>query len=48
MWFYDYIINWIWEKIHNRATVNILNRIKMIFENKFNDTIAVLERISKK
>jgi hypothetical protein len=48
MWFYNYILNWIWEKIHNRATVNILNRIKMIFENKFNDTIAVLERTSKK
>jgi hypothetical protein len=46
--FYDYIINWIWEKIHNRVTANILNRIKMIFENKFNDTIAVLERTSKK
>jgi hypothetical protein len=47
-WFYDYIINWIWEKIHNRVTANILNRIKEIFENKFNDTIAVLERKSNK
>jgi hypothetical protein len=47
-WFYDYVINWIWEKIHNRATANILNRIKMIFEKKFNDTIAVLERTSKR
>ena len=47
-WFYDYIINWIWEKIHNRVTANILNRIKMIFENKFNNTIAILERTSKK
>jgi hypothetical protein len=47
-WFYDGIINWIWEKIHNRVTANILNRIKEIFENKFNDTIAVLERKNKK
>jgi hypothetical protein len=43
-WFYDYIINWIWEKIHNRVTTNILNRIKVIFEKKFKDSITELER----
>jgi hypothetical protein len=43
-WFHNYIIYWIWEKIHNRVTANILNRIKVIFEKKFNDKIAELER----
>ena len=43
-WFYNNIINWIWEKIHNRVTTNILNRMKVIFEKKFNKQIAVLER----
>ncbi len=43
-WFHNYIVHWFWEKIHNRVTANILNRIKLIFEKKFNDTISVLER----
>lgn len=34
-WFYNNIINPIWEKIHNRATANILNRMKLEFENAF-------------
>jgi hypothetical protein len=29
--------------IHDRVTANILNRIKVIFEKKFNDAIAGLE-----
>jgi len=43
-WFHNYIIYWIWEKIHNRVTANILNRIKVIFEKKFNDSITKLEK----
>lgn len=43
-WFHNYVIYWFWEKIHNRVTANILNRIKVIFEKKFNDKIAELER----
>jgi len=34
-WFYNNLINPIWEKIHNRATNNILNRMKAEFESKF-------------
>jgi len=33
--FYKYILNPIWEKIHNRVTTNILNRIKNEFEEEF-------------
>ena len=29
-WFYTHVINRIWEKIHNRVTGNILNRIKQL------------------
>ena len=35
-WFYNNLINPIWEKIHNRVTNNILNRMKTEFEDKFN------------
>lgn len=34
-WFYNNVINPVWEKIHNRATSNILNRMKVEFERKF-------------
>ncbi len=43
-WFYSHFINGIWEKIHNRVTANILNRIKNIFEDKFQSAIKQLER----
>jgi len=36
-WFYNKIINNIWERIHDRATANIMNRIKNICEISFND-----------
>jgi hypothetical protein len=42
-WFHNHIIFWRWEKIHNRVTSNILNRIKVIFEKKFNDKITEME-----
>ena len=38
-WFYSSLINPVWEKIHNRATANILNRMKVEFESKFNNEI---------
>lgn len=39
-WFYSNLINPVWEKIHNRVTNNILNRMKTEFESKFmNDII---------
>ena len=38
-WFYTHFINALWEKIHNRVTGNILNRIKLLFEWKFNTVI---------
>ena len=37
--FYNGLLNPVWEKIHNRATTNILNRMKVEFEKKFNDEI---------
>jgi hypothetical protein len=43
-WFFTHFINGIWEKIHNRATANILNRIKLNFETKFQSAIEELER----
>jgi hypothetical protein len=43
-WLFIHFINRIWERIHNRATSNILNRIKMIFESKFQSAIEQLER----
>jgi hypothetical protein len=43
-WFFTHFINGIWEKIHNRTTSNILNRIKIIFEDKFQSAIEQLER----
>ena len=43
-WFFTHFINRIWEKTHNRATANILNRIKTIFEEKFQSAIEELER----
>jgi len=33
--FYNNLMSPIWEKIHNRATTNILNRMKSEFEDKF-------------
>ena len=42
-WFYSKLINPIWEKIHNRVTSNVLNRMKSEFENKFERQIALLE-----
>jgi len=38
-WFYTYLINALWKKIHNRVTGNVLNRIKELFESKFNSVI---------
>lgn len=43
-WFYSGLINPIWEKIHNRATDNILNRMKAEFEKKFKEKIVELEK----
>jgi hypothetical protein len=43
-WFYNRIINPIWEKMHNRVTTNILNRIKLEFENKSRNEIIELEK----
>jgi len=43
-WFYTHIINGIWERMHNRIQANILNRIKWIFEEKFQSAIEQLER----
>ena len=34
-WFYSKIINPVWEKIHNKVTTNVLNRMKTEFESKF-------------
>jgi len=34
-WFNSYAINPVWEVIHDRATANIMNRIKQICEYKF-------------
>ena len=34
-WFYSRLINPVWERIHNRVTNNILNRMKTEFEKKF-------------
>lgn len=45
-WFYSGLINPIWEKIHNRATDNILNRMKAEFEKKFKEKIVELEKNS--
>ncbi len=45
-WFYSKLINPIWEKIHNRVTGNVLNRMKQEFENKFNDRINLMEKIT--
>ena len=39
-WFYNKLINPVWEKIHNRTTNNILNRMKTEFESKFNNSIV--------
>lgn len=36
-WFNNHVINRIWEFIHDRATANIMNRIKKICEINFND-----------
>jgi hypothetical protein len=36
-WFISHIINPVWEIIHDRATANIMNRIKQICEYKFNN-----------
>lgn len=38
-WFNSWIINPVWERIHDRATANIMNRIKIICEHKFNNFI---------
>ncbi len=42
-WYYTHFINYIWEAIHNRATGNILNRIKQSFEWKFEQVIKGIE-----
>jgi hypothetical protein len=42
-WFYTKIINPVWEKIHNKVTTNVMNRMKMEFEKKFNSRARVLE-----
>lgn len=34
-WFFNHLVNRIWESIHNRATANILNKIKQSYEWKF-------------
>jgi len=38
--FYNSMLNPFWEKIHNRATANILNRMKVEFERKFNNEFS--------
>jgi hypothetical protein len=43
-WFYSILINPIWEKIHNRVTSNVLNRMRSEFEYKFNTKIIDLEK----
>jgi hypothetical protein len=42
-WFYTHIINHIWETIHNRVTANILNKMRQIFESKFEQAINLVE-----
>jgi len=39
-WVYNNLINPVWEKTHNRATNNILNRMKIEFESKFNRDVV--------
>jgi hypothetical protein len=34
-WLYTHFVQRIWEAIHNRVTTNVLNRIKMTCEDKF-------------
>jgi predicted DNA binding CopG/RHH family protein len=34
------LIKSIWQKIHNRVSANVLNRIKLICETKFNSISA--------
>lgn len=34
-WFNKYVVNYVWEAIHDRATANILNRIKRTCEFRF-------------
>ena len=46
-WYYTHLINPVWEVIHNRATANILNRVKKIFESKFNQEIDGMESREK-
>lgn len=41
--FYSYILNPIWEKIHNRVTTNILNRMKVKFEEVFEEHTGTQE-----
>jgi len=43
-WIYSRLINPIWAKLHNRVTANVLNRMKIEFENKFNTAIVALEK----
>jgi len=45
-WFYSDIINPVWEKIHNKVTTNVLNRMKTEFEKKFNSQMLLLEEKS--
>lgn len=44
-WFYNNLINPVWEKIHNRVTNNILNRMKTEFENKFISDVMNLQKM---
>jgi hypothetical protein len=42
-WFYSDIINPVWEKIHNKVTNNVLNRMKVEFEKKYINETLILE-----
>jgi hypothetical protein len=38
-WFFNNVVHFIWETIHNRASANILNRMKVSFEKKFEEQL---------
>ena len=38
-WFFNNIVRFIWENIHNRASANILNKMKASFEKKFEEQL---------
>lgn len=44
-WPEKHIVNTAWERIHNRVTANILNRFKLLCENKFQRDVAAAKTI---